>query len=336
MRIKGLDSLRFVLAMIVVFGHFGFVPLPGFITKDSLVGHLFIGFYNNLISGPAAVIVFFVISGFCIYSPFRDAASIPLRSYYTRRYIRILTPMIVAMLAALPLGVTFALFNDSILWSLLCEEIYYLIFPALLILQRRTGWRPLLITSAIFSVLVMLQNPSAEEYPMHGPALNWLLGLPCWLLGCVMAQRIDLILSMNVSRLNIWTWRLLAWAGLWITSVLRFHAGIGSQWTLNIFAVLAFFWLQREIAYASKNTPSPILEWAGKWSYSLYLIHVHAATMFALLPIALGAFGFWAARIAFILVICYAFYLLVEKPSHQVARLAGKKIGHTKAIASTA
>src|ERR1700750_1834830 len=97
-RIKGLDTLRFILALWVVIGHFGLVPLP--VSKETIYGELGVGLYNNMISGPAAVIVFFVISGFCIYYPYRNSDSILLGPYYTRRYIRILTPMIFALAAA--------------------------------------------------------------------------------------------------------------------------------------------------------------------------------------------------------------------------------------------
>jgi peptidoglycan/LPS O-acetylase OafA/YrhL len=68
-RIKGFDSLRFVLAAWVVFGHFGFFPLLGF-NQFSPSGRLAFAVYNNIVSAPAAVIVFFVISGF-IHHPYR-------------------------------------------------------------------------------------------------------------------------------------------------------------------------------------------------------------------------------------------------------------------------
>src|ERR1700737_465476 len=55
-------------------------------------------------NAPAAVIFFFVISGFCIHFPNRNG--VVMRSwklYYARRYLRTLIPMMAALGLALPL-----------------------------------------------------------------------------------------------------------------------------------------------------------------------------------------------------------------------------------------
>ena len=71
--IAGLDSLRFVAALWVVFSHMGCFPLTEGIDRHNPVGFFIHAVYGNLFPGPAAVMVFFVISGFCIHFPFRDA-----------------------------------------------------------------------------------------------------------------------------------------------------------------------------------------------------------------------------------------------------------------------
>jgi hypothetical protein len=75
------------------------------------------------------------------------------------------------------------------------------------------------------------------------------LGLPCWLLGVRMAERLDLFCLRSVTVIQIWFWR----CGIWVLSValstLRFHTIIGFPWILNVFAVAAAWWLQREISY---------------------------------------------------------------------------------------
>jgi peptidoglycan/LPS O-acetylase OafA/YrhL len=99
--IHGLDTIRFFCALWVVMGHFGAPPLPAFIDKSTLPGLLTIGIYNNLTSGPAAVIVFFVISGLCIHFPHAVTLSIPNGgTYLVRRYLRIVPPMLVAIAIA--------------------------------------------------------------------------------------------------------------------------------------------------------------------------------------------------------------------------------------------
>ncbi|MFL6210396.1 MAG: acyltransferase family protein [Pyrinomonadaceae bacterium] len=326
-RVAGLDSIRLVCALWVVFNHFGFIPLFGNVSKSTFVGKALVGSYNNLVSGPAAVIVFFVISGFCIHYPFRKGQPLSPVPYYSRRYIRILTPMFFAILLARPLGINLTLLNDSILWSLLAEEIYYAVYPLLSFLGRRFGWMSLLSVAYAGSVLVILRDPSAGNYPSYGPYLNWLLGLPCWLLGCYLAENFDRLKNVAVSRSSIWLWRGGALALSAICSALRFHSPIKYPWTLNLFAVFVFFWLGREIAYYMERRPFPVLENNGRWSYSIYLIHLHAQALFLLLAPALGGglFG-WLARNAFILLVCFAFYAVVEKPSHLMARRFATKI----------
>jgi peptidoglycan/LPS O-acetylase OafA/YrhL len=282
------------------------------------------------LNGPAAVIVFFVISGFCIHFPNRDGLAMPSwKAYYARRYIRILIPMTVSLILAMPLRFPFNLFNHSILWSLLCEEIYYLLYPAFLMAQRRLGWRGLLIVSGVLSLCVILTNPGAREYPAYGSWLNWLLGLPCWLLGCHLAARFDVIRQRNVSTVQVWQWRMGAYVLSTIAEALAFHSPIGAPWSLNLFAIYGALWLEREMAYY-RDRPAPPLEQAGEASYSIYLVHEHGfalATMMGVL--ALGAAPAYGILIISAGGFATLFYVLVERPSHKLAR----KVGHRKAAA---
>jgi peptidoglycan/LPS O-acetylase OafA/YrhL len=324
-RVAGLDTVRFVCAMWVLFGHLGFIPLISGIDRSHTLGNLIAGSYGNLVSGPAAVVVFFVISGFCIHYPFRNGAPIPLRSYYARRYARVLLPMAAAILLGYPLGIELGLLTDSILWSLVCEEIYYLIYPALLRVRQHLGMRPLLGVSFVVAVLmVLVKDPYAGNYPSYGVFLNWVLGLPCWLLGCALAEA---DWGKPPSLRELWAWRGGVWFASAVASVLRFHSPIKYPWTLNLFAILAAFWLAKEISRARVFPPSALLERAGKWSYSIYLVHLHAAALYASLRLPyLGDLLQWLVKTSFALLVCYAFYRLVEKPSHELARHMGKKL----------
>jgi peptidoglycan/LPS O-acetylase OafA/YrhL len=325
-RVAGLDSIRLICALWVVFGHFGAFPLIEGIDKTSLTGKMIAGFYNNLFSGPAAVIVFFVISGFCINYPYRHGERIPLVSYYSRRYLRILVPMAAAILLGVPLALKLGLLNDSILWSLLAEEIYYLLYPVLRRLAANVGWKSLVGGAYVLSVLVVLHHPEAGNYPSYGPGFNWLLGLPCWLLGCKLASSIDANLLDNIGR-KIWIWRAGVWSLAWTCSTLRFHSPVKYPWTLNLFAVFVYFWLKREVAYFWNRKPPAILENNGKWSYSIYLMHLHGQALLALLALpSLGYVLGWFSQTAFILLICYMFYRVVERPSHAMARRVSRRM----------
>src|SRR5712691_12337836 len=82
------DTIRFVCALWVLFGHIGFVPVVAGIDRATRVGYLIAGAFANVVSGPAAVVVFFVISGFCIHYPLRGGAHLPLTAFSSRRYDR--------------------------------------------------------------------------------------------------------------------------------------------------------------------------------------------------------------------------------------------------------
>ena len=87
------------------------------------------------------------------------------------------------------------------------------------------------------------------------------------------------------------------------------------------FGVLAFFWIKNEIAYGMHSAPWKVLASAGAWSYSLYLTHGPAAELFGKLWVQnVNSIGGWFALYASILALAYLFYLLVERPSHQMAR----------------
>lgn len=322
-RIKGLDSLRFICALWVVFGHCGFFPLHfNKAVKSEAILH---AFFNNLFPGPAAVIVFFVISGFCIHSPFRESLSPPpLLRYFSRRSLRVGIPIGAALVLYTINNNNLNFMWTGVLWSVLCEEIYYIIYPLLLLkLRRRYGsWRPVLIASYILSLGIFLTNPSAHYYASYGYLLTWIVGLPCWLLGCMLADNVKSIKSIRISKWNLWQWRAGILGAAVLCSALRFHTPVGYPWSLSIFAVAVFFWLKREISYFNFHNHRPLkeLEWAGQWSYSLYLLHVPISIRaLSLLP-KMESHVLWFVQMSVIMLITYVFYLAVEKPSHRLAK----------------
>jgi peptidoglycan/LPS O-acetylase OafA/YrhL len=324
-RILPISSIRFVLAIWVVVGHFSIPLLVEQQHGALLQAARFLR--NNAVNGPAAVIVFFVISGFCIHYPNRNGLQVTSwRAYYARRYIRILIPMTVAVALALPLKMQFGLFTNSILWSLLCEEIYYLIYPLLLKARDRIGWRNLMGLSWVLAFLTLLTNPHALDYPSYGPQLNWVLGLPCWLMGCLLAEKFDTH-TARISTPQIWAWRGAVWLVSMALSGLTFHTPLRYPWTLNLFAVLGYFWLKQEIRYYRDPDRKPVFESWGEASYSIYLIHTHVMWLLLALPFGVGltAKEEWVWHVVLLAVFAPAFYWLVERPSHRFARAFAKR-----------
>ena len=196
--------------------------------------------------------------------------------------------------------------------------------------RRRLGWRGLLALSAAASLLVILRDPRAAGLHEQGIAFTWIIYLPTWLLGCLLAEQADSLTAARVPR--IWAWRLTVWAATALGNFLGFHSPIGLPWTMPVFSVLVFFWLRQEIRQNRAKAPAPFLEKAGAWSYSLYLMHYPAFWLVSLLHISSRpALVVTTLQASAALVVAYAFYLLVERPSHWLAWQVKQKNARTAA-----
>ena len=334
-RVTGLDTIRFIAVIWVVFSHCGNPPLTEWIGESNVIGHLLQGVYGNLFPGVPAVIVFFVISGFCIHYPHRSLGSFALMPYLVRRYIRIGVPLFGAILLAKPFNVNLALFQNSVLWSLLAELIYYTVYPILWRVRRHLSWQWMILVSLLIAYgVVIVYGPFAKDYSPFGPALSWIVALPCWLVGCLLAESIGSDAQKKEPTIIVlWRSRLLILGLASLCSVLRFHTPVGYPWTLNMFALAAFFWLRVEIAWFYCREPSRLFEWAGTWSYSIYLIHMIGNAAYSSVEIVdLGALLDWLFKMISILALSYAFYRILERPSHFMARSAGRRLTNKCAL----
>ncbi|MEI6491001.1 MAG: acyltransferase [Verrucomicrobiota bacterium] len=326
-RISGLDSIRFFAALWVMFSHFGFLPFLAEFNRNNPVEFAVRGLLGNMFPGVPAVIVFFLVSGFCIHRPFRDGMINPDWRFLARRYIRIGVPLLAAVGIIRwfdPTSTAFDLHasSRSVVWSLVAEVIYYTIYPGVLWLRRRWGWRPVLSLSFFSALLVIgIIYPGASHPLQFGPWLSWVIGLPFWLLGCILAENSDKPLAGGVSARKIWIWRGSIWLAAVASSVLLYHAHIGYPWTMLLFSVAVYYWLKNEIAYRRDHPAWRFTEWLGLWSYSIYAMHL-------VLPDFLKRLGLqisdgpasWLAVIFLDLAGCYCFYILFEKPSHWLGR----------------
>ena len=321
-----LDALRFVLAFWVAVGHYGMIPL--FAGADPAgIAHLVARAWNTVVFGTPAVIVFFVISGFCIHLPFIGNEKLAVGRYYLRRYTRILIPVAGALGVYRLWGQHLVLWGEhsilweSPLWSLACEEIYYAAYPLLRLARNRFGWKKVLPVAFVAGIATALTHPHSIGWHEYGPFGTALLLLPVWLLGCLLAEQAERLLP-DSSR-SIWTWRFAVWFASWACGILHFKAHISYTQTMLPFGILAYFWIRREIAYGMCAKPWRPLTLAGRWSYSLYLIHGAAMVIFAR-KIPMPNLGYalnWCAANAFILLFSYLFFFVIERPSHRLARM---------------
>jgi peptidoglycan/LPS O-acetylase OafA/YrhL len=333
-RIAGLDSIRFVCAFVVVVAHFGLVPREIFGSDPHGAALLARAALGSLFDGPAAVIVFFVISGFCIHFPYRHNPSVNLLSYYSRRLIRIGAPALIALSIWNWVGVKNQSDENGIFWSVICEVEYYLLYPFLLRLRLQFGWLALIVVSQVAAYSLALTHLDSIERGFGGyPAFgwwNWVIGLPCWLIGCWLAESFESF--SQISPAWLWLIRIGVFSSSAGLQALRFHGGsvfLSNAFTLNLFAVIAGLWLGLEIAYRRRKSAPRILEWAGKWSYSLYLMHPAVPGLVAMQEWLRPIFLFGGGTVPFIvssLPAAYLFYLVVEAPFHRIAIAVSKRL----------
>lgn len=327
-RLLGLDTLRFFAALWVAMRHGAMPPLTtGFGKGD--VAHQVDWFWRGSISGPAAVIVFFVISGLCIHLPYAGGKPFDLGEYALRRLVRLLIPM-VAALAVWRMYHGMHDFREDWLggipgWSLVAELVYYALYPLMRLVPKRP-WKLLFAFTFVGALAFawFTQSRTNINYPAWGYRLSWVLGLPVWLLGVMLAEQCRGILP-TPSRWRIWTERTVAVLLGGATTWLAWERIAGQHLTLNIFALYAVWWLRDELGYHRFHAPSPRLEKLGAWSYSLYLTHPLAYAIWHDFPIPyFGHLADWAMKLAFTLALAAVFHEYCEKPSHLLAQRLAK------------
>ncbi len=319
-KVTGLDPIRFVLAFVVLLGH-GALPQ----VSDELAAQshwwycLKAAGVAVMPTGVAAVMAFFIISGFVIHYPYRNGKSLDVPEFYARRFIRIALPAVAAWLLY---RLTFGLVL-GVAWSLICELVYYLLYP--LVLKCKKYFRVLFVVALVASyasslLFDLFATGYNGDFHRHGFLLTWVTGFPVWLLGVALADRYDSLKVKATGRpyLRLWVLRIGAWIGGSFTALLRFHFGVAYSYTLPVLSFFLFFWLAAEIAYYKGKAENKALEYGGRISYSIYL--VHALALYAVVRYAGEEWWLFLIKIAAALLASWVFYLLVEKPSHRLAR----------------
>jgi peptidoglycan/LPS O-acetylase OafA/YrhL len=145
-------------------------------------------------------------------------------------------------------------------------------------------------------------------------------------MGCKLAEDFDRPRPV-VGTGDIWLWRFAVWAASVFCFFLRFHTPIEHCYSLNFFAILVYFWIEREIRYYMLATPAKLLEDAGGWSYSLYLMHFFGAVLYMSFAPDLGRpYLDWLIKCVFVLGTAYTYSRVVEAPSHSLARRLAQRV----------
>src|SRR6201996_2270593 len=109
----GVDSIRFVLAFVVMLSHFDNVYASALKQSTHSIFRNCGYILANAFDGTSAVIAFFIISGFVIHYPNKNG--IPnLTEFWIRRFLRIIIPLAVILVAGSWLGHP----ENAVVWSL--------------------------------------------------------------------------------------------------------------------------------------------------------------------------------------------------------------------------
>jgi peptidoglycan/LPS O-acetylase OafA/YrhL len=231
-------------------------------------------------------------------------------------------------------GIAFGHPEKAVTWSLYCELVYYAIYP--LLLKINLSWKTKFIISwviaasiisiasyhDVFAFVKQTNNNYQGYYWQFGNYVTWIIGLPCWLLGVLIAENIDQLKTATFSKVVVY--RLAVFAISCFCCFGKFHLHISYLITMNVFALVLYKWLQTEIVYFKNKQPNLMLEKMGKFSYSIYLCHPIALVLLKHY-IELNNYTY-LLFVALTVLLGYVFYLLIERPSHQLARHINQRL----------
>ena len=332
-RVDGIDLLRGLAIFFVLMNHINMMLRGAKIpyTKGWPIQLT----YSLIWNGQFAVQMFFVISGFLITATtlrrWGSLAEVKPKDFYRLRFARIF-PLLALLLALLSLlhilhvehfvvdpkagGLPRALFAAltfhinwleaktvylppcwDILWSLSVEEMFYLFFPIACILFRRT--RYLVIPLVLFIIAGPFARNSAFNPNPVWREYSYLGGMDAIALGCLVAL---LLHRRTMSQLLSWVCLGLGTILLVFSLCFSIRAYIwglgknGLNMTILAFgaALLIAFFAERE--WHAPKLLYPLLL-AGKRSYEVYLTH------------------------EFIVILLFAGFMALGKPSHGIAAL---------------
>lgn len=310
----------------------------------------------SLLSIPApymgsGVILFFLLSGFCIALPYvgNSSRKFDFKEYGARRFFRIYPPYIFAIALTLVIEVvlrainnnslsplshylanifmiqnytTGALATNGVLWTLPIEMELYLTFPIVLYILTKYGTKVLVMVTAAVSLTVMVFYLTGQSWLHDNFAMYWII----WTAGAILARN-----YVNDTLRVPSNWIVFGgFVSLGAALVLQ-TKGVESAHLELLFGCFYFslLWLglTTEHRWASKIPKLfvKLLNTLGTCSYSLYLIHKPFFRLWG--TVWIRHFGgkpvnflIPLAFVAVIIPIAWVIYTVVEAPSHILAK----------------
>ncbi|MBV9998714.1 MAG: acyltransferase [Verrucomicrobia bacterium] len=357
-----LDYLRCLAILLVVFRHLVGInfhwQLPWvYDVRDfsayglgSILVHLFY-------IGWAGVPLFFVVSGFCIHWSCLRLERFGMTRFFWQRFWRIYPAYITALIlftwvelkGNFNLAAGRQFFSHVFLiqnlstttfwgingpfWSVAVEVQLYLLYPVLLAIRRRSGWRGCFLIAGSLSLLWRVFAVTRWGWPDHSvnPAMtsplmtwaDWMVG--AWIAECYGANR----RAFPPSRILL----PIVFIGFLASTIYRPL----TVFSFSLAGLSSAIWLDqmlhRKASAAFNSTPSAFVKRnairVGLISYSVYLwhepilIHWHAfITQHAIGKLTGTSFTLLAVviPIVFAIIVAYLSYRLIERPGIQLGR----------------
>lgn len=363
LRITGLDGLRGLASLIVVFRHtFNAVAMPVGTRRAFLEGPL-----APLLNAQGAVQLFFVLSGYVLASSLsRNRERADAVRFYVRRVFRIYPPYIGAVLFALAAGQLYQKVGpkhgitpwvDSLNradvttlqllgtftfpgqargllpqgWTLEIEMIFSLLMPLMFLLARRVHWG---LLALLCLVPYLLPSPGTLRYGVDfalGIALflerdrlaRWASGLPP-ILGVALVA-LGVVIFGGPLLLG-WHVPLPKLGILFGGADPRSMLLVGIGAASLIFGAVHLRWMARAL-----STPPAVF--LGRISFSLYLVHWAVISVVATrLPPRVGGTDAWillGAVLALSIPLSALGYYGVERPAIRAGRWLGRRVVRT-------
>ncbi|MCU1551746.1 MAG: acyltransferase [Glaciihabitans sp.] len=359
-RLTALDGLRGVAAAIVVVYHLSLVAQP--YLDSGTVGDpwwwVSASPFKIFTAGSQGVLVFFVLSGLVVAIP-AMRKGFAWSGYYVTRLLRLYVPVWAALALAaafvilLPRDPSVVTANswiadtnattttvakwfsdasltrvgydlDNVLWSLRWEVIFSVTLPAFLgvALLLRKAWLIGVLGSAALSAVGSVIGNSSLTY------------LPLFLMGTIGAVHLDDIRRWASARTaRFWLWLTIASLVVVVLGPVTARILPSGSIAVALFSALAGFGAAGLVLCAlcapawDRALSTPVPQFLGRISFSLYLVHV---PIIATTTYLLGDQRWWLVAIITIplsVTVAWLFHNWVEKPSHRLAKTAGRQRG---------
>ena len=328
--LERLAFTRFVAAMAVVCFHLG----PGVPYIDDRP------WSPVVMAGPVAVTFFFVLSGFIMASVYGDLQWNGARDYWRARFARIypvyllglalsigrdssLVGWLLSLLLVQAWVPGYALSANLVGWSLSVEIFFYLLFPALIVVARRTSLIKWCGGVALFWLATQAWAVFAAHEiagPYRSPSHQFVHYFPVPYLSSFL---IGITAALLVSRRQV-AWRPAAAAGAAVLSLAAAAAALMLGWPSGVPAHLGLLSPLFAVGIVglyylpSRWRESAPAQLVGESSYALYILHWPLAPVLkqVIAPgLGLSPVGGFCLSVAVLLALSVAVYLRIEKPA---------------------